>query len=106
MGLFGNDEETEHLIKETIREEISLSMNHYLSEFRRLVDMEIKSIKDTSETVNGISELNKLRESMVTIAREVKTLQESKVHLHKEIQKRDAIIERKSKQIERLKGNK
>jgi Fe2+ transport system protein B len=84
-------------------QEIANSFNHYLTEFRRLIDEEIRAIKIAGEEANQLEKINNIQRTLNLFSLNLQELEKANKNLHDEIKKRDAIIERKTKQIQRLK---
>lgn len=108
MGMFKNDddvlEKIDMLIKNNINEVVANSINFYLEPLRNILDKEQKLISDaTSKAVEKLDQYSEVSEILQSLIKENKKMSKVVLDLHKEIQKRDAIIHRKDEQISRLK---
>jgi uncharacterized phage infection (PIP) family protein YhgE len=95
-------------IETTLNNLVASSLNDYLDKLRDILDQEQKIIQETaSKTVEKINQpieiLNTLEKKMSALQNTLFDLETENKKLIDEIRKRDAIIERKTKQIARLK---
>lgn len=95
----------QHHLEQKINQSILNSFNRYLEKFQELVDDEKEIIEESSKKAiekitivsNKISKIDAISKTNQKLSNEV-------TNLVQEIRKRDAIIERKNKQIANLKG--
>jgi uncharacterized protein (DUF3084 family) len=110
MALFNSNEELieqiDNLLENHLNKAVAESFNYYLEQLRNLVDVEIDSIKKTSKRVNNEDKILSIERSIENISEQMEKVNQTNIFLHDEIRKRDAIIERKTKQISRLKKGK
>lgn len=94
----------DHHLDQKFNHAFANSFNLYLDKFRSIVDQEKELIEDSAtkavEKIDNAS--NKLIKTDEVLAANTKLSQEVK-NLIEEIRKRDAIIERKNKQIAKMK---
>jgi len=93
-------------VEVTINNQVAASLNNYLEKLRDILDQEQKLIKKTADdTIEKIKEpiknLNTLEKNMSALQNKFYELELENKKLVDEIRKRDAIIERKSKQLQK-----
>ena len=98
MGLFGNDQE----IIDLIETQISKNMDRYLNTFKFLATQEIKLIEVASNRLDFLEKFADIEKSIQLIAEQLNTMNEVINFQNEQIQKKDAIIARKTKQLAEL----
>jgi flagellar biosynthesis chaperone FliJ len=111
MALFNSSneeliEQIDNLLENHLNKAVAESFNYYLEQLRNLVDLEIDSIKKTSKRVDIEDKILRIEQSIENIYKNMEKINETNMMLHNEIKKRDAIIDRKTRQISRLKKGK
>jgi len=104
-------EEFERIIESKFEQNLNYiianSFNLYLEKFREMVDCEKEIIeKSSKETIEKINAASNQMFQIEEIISENKKMAAQVNYLIDEIRKRDAIIERKNKQIAKLKAEK
>jgi len=104
-------EEFERIIESKFEQNLNYiianSFNLYLEKFREMVDYEKEIIeKSSKETIEKINAASNQMFQIEEIISENKKMTAQVNYLIDEIRKRDAIIERKNKQIAKLKAEK
>jgi predicted nuclease with TOPRIM domain len=101
------DQEIKELIKIEINNSIVSSMNSHLVEYRNIAENILsnmhKMIDQEIQEIENLSQIIEIKETISTFNNLLIDLETENKKLHNEIKKRDAIIERKTKQIARLK---
>lgn len=105
MALFKNDnnellEKIDIIFQNQMNETLGKSFEQYIIQFQELVDEEKKIIENsTREAIAKLEKFEKLDKQFLYLNNVI-------IELNKEIRKRDTIVKRKEKQIERLKEEK